>query len=233
MFFIDPVYLILMAPVLLFSLYAQAKVKSSYKKYANLPSGSGVTGAQAARALLDRCGLSEVAIEEVPGTLSDHYDSRTKVLRLSSNVHNGTSLAALGVAAHESGHAAQDKTGYVPMRIRAGLVPVANLGSQLALPIFFVGLMVVGWFNSPFGGVIMTAAIIIFAAAVFFQIVTLPVEYNASRRGLAMLLDTGLIGSEEAGPVKKVLGAAALTYVAAAASALMTLLYMIIRSRDD
>ncbi len=165
--------------------------------------------------------------------MSDNYDPRARILHLSPDVYDGLSLAALGVAAHEAGHAMQDARGYWPMRLRAGLVPAANFGSQMAIPMFFVGLLVVGWFHSSVGYLIMNIGIVIFAIAVLFQIVTLPVEFNASRRAMAQLADSGIITGDEYQPTRRVLSAAALTYVAAAASAVVTLLYLILRSRDD
>ncbi len=178
---------------------------------------------------MDDNGLQDVAIEAIPGTLSDNYDPRTRILRLSPEVYEGKSLAAVGVAAHEAGHALQDAHGYWPMKIRAGLVPAANFGSQMALPLFFIGLLTVGWFRSPVGYLIMNVAIIVFAVAVVFQLVTLPVELNASRRAMTGLSDGGIITQEEYRPTRKVLSAAAMTYIAAAATAIMTLIYLIIR----
>lgn len=233
MFFFDPVYLVLMAPVLIFTFYAQFKVKSAFKKYSNIGPSSGMSGAEASRVILDRNGLQDVAIDQVQGSLSDNYDPRARVLHLSTDVFAGRSLAALGVAAHEAGHALQDARGYLPMKIRSGLVPVANFGSQAAMPLFFVGLLVTGWFHSSIGGLIMNVAIIVFAVAVLFQIVTLPVEFNASRRAMAELSASGVINDDEYRPARKVLSAAAMTYVAAAASAIMTLLYLVLRSRDE
>ncbi len=229
MFFFDPVYLLFMAPALIFSLYAQFKVKSAFNKYSKVAPRSGLTGAEASRRLLDGNGLQDVAIEQIQGTLSDNYSPRTRILRLSPEVYQGKSLAAVGVAAHEAGHALQDARGYWPMKLRSGLVPAANFGSQMALPLFFVGLLTVGWFRSSIGYLIMNVAIIVFAIAVVFQLVTLPVEINASRRALAGLSDGNIITQEEYGPTRKVLSAAAMTYIAAAATAIMTLIYLIIR----
>ncbi len=233
MFFFDPLYLILMAPVLAFTLYAQYRVKSAFRKYSQVAPHSGLTGAQASRRLLDGNNLQDVAIDKVQGNLSDNYDPRARILHLSPEVYEGLSLAALGVAAHEAGHAMQDARGYWPMRLRAGLVPAANFGSQMAIPLFFVGLLVVGWFHSSAGYLIMNIGIAVFAIAVLFQIVTLPVEFNASRRAMAQLAESGIISDDEYRPTRKVLSAAALTYVAAAASAVVTLLYLILRGRND
>jgi uncharacterized protein len=229
MFFFDPRYLLLMAPVLAFSLYAQFKVKWAFNKYSKVAPRSGLTGAQASRILLDKNNLQDVAIEAIQGTLSDNYNPRTRILRLSPEVYEGKSLAAVGVAAHEAGHALQDARGYWPMKIRSGMVPAANFGSQMALPLFFIGLLTVGWFRSPIGYLVMNVAILVFAVAVAFQLITLPVEFNASRRAIAGLSANGIIDNEEYGPTKKVLSAAAMTYIAAAATAIMTLLYLIIR----
>lgn len=233
MFFFDPFYLVLMAPVLLFTFYAQFKVKSAFKKYSKVGPSSGMSGAEASRVILDRNGLQDVAIDQIQGSLSDNYDPRAKILHLSPDVFNGRSLSSVGVAAHEAGHALQDAKGYWPMRLRSSLVPVATFGSQAGFYIFFIGLLVSSWLQSPIGGLIMNIGIIVFAAAVLFQVVTLPVELNASRRAMAELSSSGVINDAEYSPARKVLSAAAMTYIAAAASAVMTLLYLVLRSRDD
>lgn len=233
MFFFDPLYLMIMAPVLAFTLYAQFKVKSAFRKYSKVQPSSGLSGHEASRRLLDSNGLPDVVVDQVAGNLSDNYDPRARILHLSPDVYNGRSLAALGVAAHEVGHAMQDARGYWPMKLRSGLVPAANFGSQMAIPLFFVGLLIVGWFHSSAGYLVMNIGILVFAVAVAFQIVTLPVEFNASRRAMTQLAASGIISSDEYRPTRKVLSAAALTYVAATASAVMTLLYLILRSRDN
>lgn len=233
MFFFDPFYLVLMAPVLIFTFYAQFKVKSAFKKYSKVGPSSGMSGGEAGRIILDRNGLQDVAIDQVQGSLSDNYDPRARILHLSPDVYAGRSLASLGVAAHEAGHALQDARGYWPMKLRSGLVPAANFGSQAAMPLFFVGLLVTGWLHSSIGGLIMNVAIMMFAVAVMFQIVTLPVELNASRRAMSELSTSGVINADEYVPARRVLSAAAMTYVAAAASAIMTLLYLVLRSRDE
>lgn len=222
-----------MAPVLIFTFYAQFKVKSAFKKYSKVGPSSGMSGGEASRIILDRNGLQDVAIDQVQGSLSDNYDPRARILHLSPDVYAGRSLASLGVAAHEAGHALQDARGYWPMKLRSGLVPAANFGSQAAMPLFFVGLLVTGWLHSSIGGLIMNVAIMMFAVAVMFQIVTLPVELNASRRAMSELSTSGVINADEYVPARRVLSAAAMTYVAAAASAIMTLLYLVLRSRDE
>jgi uncharacterized protein len=233
MFFIDPLYLVMMAPVLILTFYAQFKVKSAFRKYSQIAPHSGLTGGQASRQLLDKNNLQDVAIDQVEGNLSDNYDPRARILHLSPDVYNGRSLAAVGVAAHEAGHAMQDARGYWPMKVRAGLVPAANFGSQGGFYLFFIGLLITAWFRSPVGYLVMNIGIIAFAIAVLFQIVTLPVEFNASRRAMAQLAESGIISDDEYHPTRKVLSAAALTYVAAAASAVVTLLYLILRGREE
>jgi uncharacterized protein len=224
-FFLFDSTIILLVPALLLSLYAQYKVSSTFNRYSKVRSGRGLSGAQAARRLLDSAGLSHVSIEGSRGRLSDHYDPRGKVLRLSQDVGNSDSLAALGVAAHEAGHALQDAAGYAPMRLRHGLVPVANLGSSLGIILFFVGFVFV---QSP---LLVNVGILLFSGAVLFTLVTLPVEFNASRRALALLTDQGILVSGEIDGARKVLNAAALTYVAAALMAIMQLVRLILISR--
>jgi Zn-dependent membrane protease YugP len=218
--------LILLVPALLLSLYAQFKVSSTFNRYSRVASGRGLTGAQAARRLLDSAGLSHVGIEVVGGRLSDHYDPRTKVLRLSPDVGGSNSLAALGVAAHEAGHAVQDATGYAPMKVRSSLVPTANLGSSLGMILFFVGLVMGG------SDLLMNIGILLFSAAVLFTLVTLPVEFNASSRALSLLSSQGVLVSTEMEGARKVLSAAALTYVAAALMAVLQLVRLVMLSRD-
>jgi Zn-dependent membrane protease YugP len=218
--------LILLVPAILLGIYAQYKVSSTYKKYSKTRASSGVTGAEASRMLLDREGLSEINIEVVPGNLTDHYDPRKRVLRLSEGVARSDSIAALGVSAHETGHAMQDDRDYVPMKIRSAVVPVASFGSSFGPIIFFVGLLV-----SSFRP-LMTFGIVLFTAAVIFQIVTLPVEFDASSRAMKMLQANGLVVQSEAQGAKKVLSAAALTYVAAALMSVLMLVRMILISRD-
>jgi len=222
---LDGRILILLGAAFVFSMYAQIRVQSAFASFSKVAAGSGLTGAQAARALLDRNGLREVPVEIVTGRLSDHYDPRTRRLRLSPDVYHGQSLAALGVAAHETGHAAQHGRGYLPLSFRNSLFPVANIGSTMAMPLFFIGLI--------FGGsaslLLMNLGIVLFTAAVVFQVVTLPVEFNASHRALAMLETSGVLrrGTELDG-AGKVLRAAALTYLAATAVSLVTLLRLLL-----
>jgi len=220
--FFDPYYLLILAPALLLGLYAQWQVKSTFARYAQVPASSRISAGKMARYLLDMAGLSGVRIERVPGMLTDHYDPRTKTLRLSNP--EGRSLAVLGVAAHEVGHALQHAQGYKPLELRTAIVPVVNFGSQLALPLFFLGFL----FHNP---LLINVGIIAYSFAVLFTLVTLPVEFDASRRAIKLLQEGGYVSpGRELTAVKKVLGAAALTYVAAAATAILHLLYMILLS---
>ncbi|NDE75519.1 MAG: zinc metallopeptidase [Proteobacteria bacterium] len=229
--YFDPMYFVFSMPAFLFAMYAQWKVSSTFGKYRNVISSSGFTGEQIARRLLDAEGLFGVTIEATPGELTDHYDPRTKVVRLSESTMYRTSVAAVGVVAHEVGHAIQDATGYAPMRLRTSLVPVAGLGSSLGYILFFVG-MFLNFFNLSLIGLLL------FSAAAVFAAVTLPVEFNASNRAMRLLVDNGLVTSYDADLARKVLDAAALTYVAGLAQALSQVLYyaMILsgmRRRDD
>ena len=227
-YYYDPTVLLLI-PGLILALYAQLKVSSTYARYKKVHSGTGLTGAQIARQILDTNGCGSVRIERVPGSLTDHYDPENGVLRLSEEVYASRSIAALGVAAHEAGHAIQDATDYGPMRIRATLVPVANIGSSAAIPLFMLGL-IFSW--EP----LLKIGILCFSLAVLFYLVTLPVEFNASGRAVA-LLSSGYLPQDEVKGVKKVLSAAALTYVAAALQAILQLLRLVLlahsRRRDD
>ncbi len=222
----DPTYLLLI-PAMILALYAQFKVSSNYSKWSQVPSRTGLTGAQMARKILDTNGCSDVRIEQISGKLTDHYDPQNGVLRLSSEVYRSGSIAALGVAAHEAGHAIQDAQDYAPMRIRSTLVPIANIGSGAAMPLFFLGLLF-SW--QP----IVKIGILCFALSVLFYLVTLPVEFNASSRAVAVLAD-GYLPDDEVCGVKAMLSAAALTYVAAALQALLQLarLILIARRNDD
>lgn len=232
MFYFDPLYMILLAPGLLLSVLAQLWVKSAFAKYSEVANRRGMTGADAARAILRREGLGDVSVEVTEGFLGDHYDPNARVLRLSPDVFSRASLASVGVAAHEAGHAIQDKAGYAAMRARSALVPVAQIGSNLALPLVFLGMFLHAMSMVKFG-------VLLFAAAVLFQIVTLPVEFDASRRALAALAQGGILSEDEMPGARRVLSAAALTYVAAAITAVLQLLYFLLRSgllggrRDD
>lgn len=225
----DPRYLLYALPGLLIALWAQAKVKSTFARYSKVASRSGYSGAQAAHRIMRGAGL-DIDIEPVPGRLTDHYDPRKKVLRLSEPVYGGSSLASLGIAAHEAGHAIQHRTGYAPMALRQGIYPVVGLGSHLAMPLFFFGL-IFGTRGLPFGQTLMTVGLLLFIGIVVFRIITLPVEFNASRRALKLLVSEGIVAPDEVTAARKVLSAAALTYVAAALQAILILLYMLSRRR--
>ena len=223
----DPMYFIWLAPALLLAFWAQMRVKSTYAKAQQMP--APLSGAAAARHILDSAGLQNVAIEQIPGQLTDHYDSRAKVLRLSPEVYQSRSLAAVGIAAHESGHALQDARHYAPLVVRNAAVPAASFGSGISLT-----LIILGFFLQ--AGFLVWAGIGLFACFVFFQLVNLPVEFNASSRAKAQLVDLGIVNHEELTYVNKVLDAAAWTYVAATLQSVLTLLYYVSRfsgsSRD-
>ena len=227
MLFFDPTFLLLL-PAILLATYASAKVKAAFAKYSRRRSSSGYTGAQVARAILQRNGLGDIPVEPVEGNLSDHYDPGKGVLKLSEPVYGSPSLAALGVAAHEAGHAVQHASGYLPMKIRQGIFPVAALGNNLGFILFFVGFLLLLLTPLPFGILIAKAGIVLFAAGTVFTFVTLPVEFNASRRALVALEAGGFVTSAERQDAKKVLDAAALTYVAAAFVAMMMLLRFVL-----
>jgi Zn-dependent membrane protease YugP len=221
MFYFDPLYLVFALPAMILGLWAQARVRGSFKKYSGVPTGTGINGAQAARKMLDANGLQHVAVERVGGFLSDHYDPRGKVLRLSADVYGGANLAAVGVAAHEAGHALQDKTSYAALRFRSAMVPAVQIGSWLGPIIFFAGLFM----STAFGESIAWFGLFIFGLTALFSIVTLPVEFNASNRAKEQLVSLAILTPQEVQGVNKVLGAAALTYVAAAIQAIVTMLY--------
>ena len=220
---LDPLYFIIIAPAFLLGLYAQWKVKSSFAAMSEIP--ARMSGAQAARQMLDSGGLHSVDIEQIPGHLSDHYDPRAKVLRLSPEVYGGRSMAALGVACHEAGHAFQDAKGYVPLTIRNMAVPAANFGSNAGMLMFIGGMFL----QMP---ALVWVGVAVFSAVVFFQVVNLPVEFDASARARRQLVDSGMIADREEQYVAKVLNAAALTYVAATLQAILTLVYLLLRARD-
>lgn len=228
--FFDPTYILVLIGVVL-CLAASARVKATFAKYSRIGSMSGVTGAQAAERLLHESGIYDVQIERISGNLNDHYDPRSKTLRLSDPVYSSSSLAAIGVAAHECGHAIQHQHSYVPLMLRSAFVPVANLGSMAAWPLIILG-VILSW-NSFF----INLGIILFSAAVIFQLITLPVELNASKRAIVRLGETGILYDDELRQSRKVLNAAALTYVAAAAASILQLLRLVIlfgggRNRD-
>lgn len=221
MFYFDPTYIFIIVGMIL-SLLASAKVKSTFAKYATVGSVSGITGAEAAEKILRNAGVSDVRVEHIKGSLTDHYDPRTKTVRLSDDVYGKSSVAAIGVAAHECGHVLQHHKGYVPLTIRAALVPVANFGAGLSWPLIILGIFLGG------SSILINIGIILFSAAVLFQLVTLPVEFNASNRAVRILSDTGILYPNEVDGTKKVLGAAALTYVAAAAASILQLLRLLL-----
>jgi uncharacterized protein len=220
----DPMYFLYVAPAFLLGLWAQMRIRSSYAQAQRMP--APLSGAAAARHILDSAGLIDVAIEEIPGELTDHYDSHAKVLRLSSAVYESRTLAAVGIAAHESGHALQDAQAYAPLTVRNAAVPMASIGSGIGMTLFFVG-MFFAVLNF-----LVYIGVALFSAVVFFQIVNLPVEFNASTRAKAQLVQLGIIDQEGLKYVNKVLFAAALTYVAATLQAIMTLLYLLMRASD-
>ena len=211
---------------------ASARVKNVFARYSRVRSHSGMTGREAAEQILHRNGIYDVQVTHIAGNLTDHYNPSNKTLGLSDTVYNSTSVAAIGVAAHECGHAVQHARGYVPLSIRGALVPVANIGSMAAWPLIVIGLFM----NGQTALFLINLGIFLFSAAVLFQIVTLPVEFNASNRAVKVLESSGMLYPDEVGSVKKVLGAAALTYVASAASMILQLLRLMIiggRKRND
>ncbi len=214
-------YIIISLPALILGLWAQAKIRSSYSKYSKVRTTTGLSGAEVARRMLDQNGLSTVRIEQVPGNLSDHYDPAKNVLRLSQGVYNSPSVAAAGVAAHEVGHALQDKEKYGPLVLRSLLVPTVQIGSWLGPIVFAVGLML----NTQSGTDIAVIGLLLFSATALFSLVTLPVEFNATKRAKAWLADSGIIYSSDTEGINKVLDSAALTYVASAAQSISTVLY--------
>ncbi len=220
MFFWDPTYIIVL-PALLLAIYAQFRVQSTYRRFSEVRIANGLTGAQVAQEILRRNGLSDVEIDRTDGVLSDHYDPRRRTLSLSSDVHDGISVAAAGVAAHETGHAIQHARGYAPLALRSAMVPTVQFGSWLAWPIFILGFL----FHS---GAMLQLGILIFSAFVAFTVVTLPVEFDASGRALRALREESLVTEDELRGVRAVLTAAALTYVAAAASAILELVRMLL-----
>lgn len=224
--YFDWTYLFLVLPAMLFALIASVGVDSTFAKYSKQHSSRGVTGAQAARLVLDRNGLQNIPIEQISGKLTDHYDPRANVIRLSSEVYNGTSTASIGVACHEVGHAIQHATGYGPIKVRSAIVPITNIGSKLAIPLIIIGILCSTL--SEFFVWMAYIGIIAFSLTVVFQLVTLPTEFNASNRALATISENGILTPEELKGSKKVLRAAAMTYVAALAVAVAQLLRLIL-----
>ncbi len=221
MFFFDPMYLVFALPALILALWAQARVQSAFRKYSQEFNQTGLTGSQIARRMLDMYGLNHVRVEETQGMLSDHYDPVSKSLRLSPDVYRGRSVAAAGIAAHEAGHALQHQEGYAPLQARTLMVPAVQIGSWLGPIIFMIGLFTAGLFGTG----VAWFGLLLFGATALFALVTLPVEFDASNRAKAWLTTSGVMMTYQMDGVHKVLNAAALTYIAAAAQAISTLLY--------
>ena len=221
--YFDPMYFLFVGPAMLLAMFAQYKVKAAYATGKQIAASSGLTGAETAQKILDANSIRNVGIEVTPGALSDHYDPKAKMLRLSPDVYHGRSLASLGIAAHEVGHALQDAQKYTPLVLRNGIVPMASIGSRASFFLFFIGAML----NS-FG--MIAVGIGLFSIVVIFQLINLPVEFDASARARRILLETGMVSSSEDKAVGKVLNAAALTYVAATITAIATLIYYVVRS---
>lgn len=217
--YIEPTYIFLVMPAILLTMYAQSKVNNTFNKYQRVGTQRGYTGAEAARAILQYAGIYDVQVEMIPGQLTDHYDPRSKTLRLSSAVYNSQSIAAIGVAAHEVGHAIQHHRRYMFLTLRNSIVPVVNIGSKMAMPLIILGLL--------FSSYLVNLGILLFSGVVLFQLITLPVELNASSRAITILENEGFLSENEIVPAKKVLSAAALTYVASAAVAIANLLHLI------
>ncbi len=226
--YLDMTYVYFVLPALLLAMWAQFRVTSTFNRYNKVTTSRGLTGREAARKILDANGLQHVKIEHIGGSLTDHYDPKANVIRLSDSVYSSNSVGAVGVAAHEAGHAVQHSEGYVPIKVRNSIVPAANIGSYLAFPLALLGIIMA---NDLF----INAGIILFSAVVLFQLVTLPVEFNASKRAVAVLGTDGMLSRQEVHGVRKVLSAAAMTYVAAAATAIMNLVRLLVlanRNRD-
>ncbi len=224
MFYIDSYYLLLILPAMLIALYAQTKVTSTFKKYSKYTNARNITAKEVARRILDANGLYDIKIEHVSGSLSDHYDPKAKVVRLSDTVYNSTSVASVGVAAHEVGHAIQHATVFLPLKLRNSIFPVVNIASQAAVPLIILGFLL-NFVNLSYIGIIL------FSFVVFFQLVTLPVEFNASSRAIKILDEKDILSKEELKPCKKVLSAAALTYVASALVSIAQLLRFVLNTR--
>jgi len=222
--------LLLVLPAMVFAMIAQYNVKSTFEKYDRVITARRMSGAEAARRILDRNGLYNVQVERIRGHLNDHYDPRANVIRLSDATYDSVSVAALGVAAHEAGHAVQHATNYLPIKIRSAIIPITRFGSMLAMPIFLIGLLLTsfGYMDNYVGGIIMMIGILLFSLTTLFQLVTLPAEFNASSRALKTLEESDLLYGEEVSGARRVLSAAAMTYVAALATSLASLLRLII-----
>jgi Zn-dependent membrane protease YugP len=223
--FFDPTYILLL-PALGFAMWAQWRVQSTFQQYSRVRAANGLTGRDMARQIMQRNGVTDVQVEAVGGMLSDHYDPRTRTVRLSSPNYDGGSISSIAVAAHEVGHVLQHQQGYFPLQFRTGIAPAAGIASAAAMPLFFIGLLIGP--RMPFAGLLMDLGIVFFAGAVLFHLVTLPVEFDASKRALAELTSTGAVMPQEVAGAKKVLDAAALTYVAAAAVAALQLVRLLV-----
>ena len=222
--------ILVLIPAMIFAFWAQIRVNSTFKKYARVPSRRGLTGAEAARRVLDANGLRHITIERVHGHLTDHFDPTAGVIRLSDATYASTSVAAIGVAAHEAGHAVQHAEGYVPIKVRSAIIPLTRFGSFLAMPLFLIGLLMGGgsYLGYGIGTIFMVTGILFFSFSTLFQLVTLPTEFNASARAMKALEDGGLLAADELPGAKATLSAAAMTYVAALASSLASLLRLIL-----
>ena len=225
----SPTYLLFILPAMIFAFWAQNRVRSTYREFSKVTATAGIPGHAAARRLLRSVGLSGIEIERIKGRMTDHYDPRDKILRLSERVHDGDSVAALAIVAHETGHAIQDQIRYPFLAMRTAFVPTANISTRLGSFLLMAGFMLFIFSGSPFGFTIAWIGLVLYAAAYVFTIITLPVEYDASRRALQLLQANGIVNNVEIGGAKKVLDAAALTYVAAMAAALMNILYWAFR----
>ena len=215
-------YLIFVLPAVIFALWASIQVNTTFQKYSKVRSARGITGAEAARRVLDANGLSHIRIERIPGNLTDHYDPRNDVIRLSESVYDNTSVAAVGVACHEAGHAVQHAENYVPVKIRSAIIPITNIGSRLAIPLIIIGIILNAF--APKLLILAYIGVACYGLCTLFQLVTLPTEFDASKRALRSMEGYGILGSDEIGGAKRVLRAAAMTYVAALAVSLMQLL---------
>lgn len=227
-YYFDPTYIVLI-PAVIFAFYAQMKVNSAYSRYSRVRNRRGITGAQAARMILDANGLSDVRIEITKGRLSDHYDPKKRVMRLSPEVYGNPSIASVSIAAHESGHAVQHGESYIPLKIRNAIVPVVNIASYMAWPLLIIGLLM----GQGTGTLIFDIGVLFFLGVIVFHAITLPVELNASKRAIAQLSSLGIVYPEETAGSKKVLSAAALTYVAALATAILNLVRILMLRRDE
>lgn len=228
-FYFDYYYLILVVPALIFAMYAQVKINSNYRKYSSVYARGGMTAAQVSEMILRQNGIFDVTVQRISGNLTDHYDPKRRVISLSEGVYSSTSIAAIGIAAHETGHALQHETGYFPIKIRMAIVPITNIGSMLGIPLAFIGLLISS-------DLLVNIGLLLFSLVAIFQLVTLPVEFNASGRALKILKSQAILASDELVGAKKVLSAAALTYVAAFLSSLANLLRLLLifgNRRDD